>query len=144
MVALMRARGIEAVEGGFLTYEHGEGQVDLVHSRHALHHLPDFWKAVALDRVARMLKPGGALILRDIVYSFAPSEAASAIEQWLNGAPADPAQGWTADELAVHVRSEYSTFSWLLEQILDRVGFDIADRECSESQVYASYTCRRR
>jgi SAM-dependent methyltransferase len=144
MVALMRARGIEAVEGGFLTYEHREERVDLVHSRNALHHLPDFWKAVALDRVAQMLRPGGALILRDIVYSFAPSEAESVIEQWLKDASVDPARGWTADELAAHVRSEYSTFSWLLEQILDRAGFDIADRECSESQVYASYTCRRR
>ena len=144
MVSLMRARGIEAAEGGFLTYEHGDGQVDLVHSRNALHHLPDFWKAVALDRVARMLKPGGALILQDIVYSFAPSRAAVVIEQWLERAPIDPARGWTADELAEHVRSEHSTFSWLLEEILDRAGFDIIDREYSESQVYASYTCRLR
>ena len=144
MVALMRARGIEAVEGGFLTYEHGEGQVDLVHSRNALHHLPDFWKAVALDRVARMLKPGGTLLLEDIVYSFAPSEAASVIQPWLEGAMADPGRGWTADELAVHVRSEHSTFSWLLEQILDRDGFDITDYRYSESRVYASYACRRR
>jgi SAM-dependent methyltransferase len=144
MVALMRARGIEAVEGGFLTYRHSDEQVDLVHSRNALHHLPDFWKAVALDRVAQMLKPGGALILQDIVYSFAPSETESVIEQWLKDAPTDPLRGWTAHELAEHVRSEHSTFSWLLEEILDRVGFDVTDRRYSESQVYASYTCRVR
>jgi SAM-dependent methyltransferase len=144
MVALMRARGIEAVEGGFLSYEHEGEQVDLVHSRHALHHLPDFWKVMALDRVAQMLKPGGALILEDIVYSFAPSEAAKAIEQWLEHAPTDPALGWTAQQLAEHVRTEQSTFSWLLEPILERAGFDIADRRYSESQVYAAYTCRLR
>jgi ubiquinone/menaquinone biosynthesis C-methylase UbiE len=144
MVSLMRSRGIEAVEGGFLTYEHEEEQVDLVHSRHALHHLPDFWKAVALDRVARMLTPGGALILTDIVYSFAPSEAATAIEEWLQRAPASPAQGWTAEELAEHVRNEQSTFSWLLEPILVRAGFDITDRRYSENQIYAAYTCRLR
>jgi ubiquinone/menaquinone biosynthesis C-methylase UbiE len=144
MVALMRSRGIEAVEGGFLTYEHEDEQVDLVHSRHALHHLPDFWKAVALDRVARMLEPGGALILADIVYSFAPSEAAAAIEGWLQHAPASPAHGWTAEELAEHVRSEQSTFTWLLEPILDRAGFDITDRRYSEDRIYAAYTCRLR
>ena len=144
MVALMRNRGIEAVEGGFLSYEHGDGGVDLVHSRHALHHLPDFWKAVALDRVAQMLKPGGALILQDIVYSFEPAEAASVIERWLDHASTDPARGWTADELAEHIRSEHSTFSWLLEEMLDRVGFDVIDRRHSESQVYSSYTCRLR
>jgi hypothetical protein len=66
------------------------------------------------------------------------------IEQWLGQAPTDPARGWTADELAEHIRSEHSTFSWLLEQILDRAGFGVIDRHYSESRVYASYTCRRR
>jgi SAM-dependent methyltransferase len=144
MVALMRTRGIDAVEGGFLTYEHDDGQVDLVHSRNALHHLPDFWKAVALDRVARMLKPRGALVLEDIVYSFAPSEAAGVIERWLENASTDRGRGWTADELAEHVRREYSTFAWLLEPILDRVGFDVIDRWYSESRVFAAFTCRLR
>ena len=144
MVALIRARGIEAVQGGFLTYEHDDGKVDLVHSRNALHHLPDFWKAVALDRVAQMLRRGGALLLVDIVYSFNPSEADTVVEQWLENAPADPAQGWTAAELAQHVRTEHSTFSWLLESILDRVGFEVTARSYSESRVYASYVCSRR
>jgi len=144
MVALMRARGIEAIEGGFLDYEHAHGEVDLVHSRNALHHLPDFWKAVALDRIAQLLKPGGALVLQDIVYSFDPSEAASVIEQWLDDAPVDAVGGWTAHELAEHVRSEHSTFAWLLELILDRVGFDVVDCRYSGTRVHASYTCRLR
>ena len=143
MVASMREKGIEAVQGGFLTYRH-EGQVDLVHTRNALHHLPDFWKALALERVAQTLKPGGALILADIVYSFSPSQASTVIERWLDEAPADARAGWTAAELAQHVRTEHSTFSWLLEPILDRVGFEITTRQYSESQVYASYVCHRR
>ena len=144
MVASMRGNGIEAVQGGFLTYEHEGEQVDLVHSRNTLHHLPDFWKAVALDLMAQLLKPGGVLILVDIIYSFDPSEAEAVIERWLESAPADAAQGWTAAELAEHIRSEHSTFSWLLELILDRVGFEVATRWYSESRVYASYVCRRR
>jgi SAM-dependent methyltransferase len=143
MVSVMRARGIEAVQGGFLTYEHDGDQADLVHSRNALHHLPDFWKAVALDRVARMLRHGGALVLVDLVYSFDPSDAETAIESWLQNAPTDPAQGWPAAELAQHVRAEHSTFSWLLEPILNRAGFEITDRSHSESRIYASYLCRR-
>jgi hypothetical protein len=86
----------------------------------------------------------GALVLEDIVYSFAPSEAASVIERWLERAPTDPVQGWTRDELAEHVRSEHSTFSWLLELLLDRVGFDVTENWYSESRVYAAYTCRLR
>jgi SAM-dependent methyltransferase len=141
MVQLLEARGIEAVRGGFLTYEHDGGQVDLVHSRNALHHLPDFWKALALERVAQILKLGGAFI--DLVYTFSPSEATTVIERWLDGATADSARGWTRAELEQHVRAEFSTFSWLLEAILDRVGFEITTRCYSESLVYASYVCRR-
>jgi predicted TPR repeat methyltransferase len=40
MVTAMRERGIEAVEAGFLTYEHEGELADLVHSRNALHPYP--------------------------------------------------------------------------------------------------------
>ena len=39
------------VEAGFLSYEHEGDPPQLVHSRNALHHLPDFWKGVALSRI---------------------------------------------------------------------------------------------
>ena len=44
--------------GGFLSYSPA-GPVDGVYTRHALHQLPDFWKAVALHRIAAMLRPAG-------------------------------------------------------------------------------------
>jgi ubiquinone/menaquinone biosynthesis C-methylase UbiE len=62
---------IEVVRAGFLTYDHPGEPVDLVYSRYALHHLPDMWKAIALTRMHRMLRPGGALRLWDVVYDFA-------------------------------------------------------------------------
>jgi SAM-dependent methyltransferase len=144
MVASMRGRGLEAVHAGFLTYEHEGDPPDAVHTRNALHHLPDFWKAIALDRVARLLPRRGVLLLTDLVYGFDPGEADDAIEAWLAGAATDPARGWTADELAEHVRDEQSTFTWLLEPMLERAGFEIRDRRLSESRTYASYTCVRR
>lgn len=142
MVALMRSRGIDAVQAGLLTYEHEGDPADAVVSRNVLHHLPDFWKAVALERVARMLRPGGAFFLRDIVYAFEPGDAEAAIEAWLQAAPDDPADGWTRPQLAEHVRDEHSTFTWLLEPMLQRAGFEI--RERSASAIYASYRCVRR
>jgi SAM-dependent methyltransferase len=144
MVATLRARGVEAVQAGFLTYEHQGDPPDAVFSRNALHHLPDFWKAVALDRVAHLLRPGGVLMLQDIVYSFDPDDADAAIAAWLEAAPVDPANGWTAEQLAQHVREEHSTFAWLLEPILERVGFEIGDRWFSANRMYAAYVCRRR
>jgi SAM-dependent methyltransferase len=144
MCAAAREQGVEAVCAGFLTYEHEGDPPEAVFKRNALHHLPDFWKAVALERIARLLKPGRALLLRDIVYSFEPAEADAAIGAWLASAPTDPASGWTAAQLAEHVRDEHSTYSWLLEPMLDRVGFDVRERSLSATRVHAMYACIRR
>jgi len=141
MVDNMRRRGVEAVHAGFLTYEHEGAPPGAVFSRNALHHLPDFWKTVALERIARLLQPRGVLLLRDIVYSFEPGDADDAIASWLASAPDDPAKGWTADQLAEHLREEHSTFTWLLEPMLERAGFVIHERWVSPNRAYAAYTC---
>lgn len=144
MVAAMRKHGVEAVRAGFLSYEHEGEPPDAVFTRNSLHHLPDFWKAVALERIARLLRPGGVLLLRDIVYSFEPREAEQAINSWLNSAPTDASKGWTAAQLAEHVREERSTFTWLLEPLIEHVGFEIRERWLSPNRIYAAYTCVRR
>lgn len=135
--------GLTCVRAGFLSYEHRGGLADAVHSRHALHQLPDFWKAVALDRIAGMLRPGGVLRLRDLIYDFAPGETAAVMDRWLAGAVEDPALGYTRHDLAEHVRTEYSTFRWLLEPMLSAAGFDIVRADFAGG-VYGAYTCVRR
>ena len=134
---------IECVRAGFLGYEHTGPPADAVHTRHALHQLPDFWKAVALDRIAGMLRPGGVLRLRDLIYDFRPSDAERVIENWLDGAAEDPERGYTRADLAEHVRTEHSTFRWLLEPMITAAGFEIADAEFRGS-VYGAYTCVKR
>jgi ubiquinone/menaquinone biosynthesis C-methylase UbiE len=138
------AANVEFVRAGFLTYQHQGAPADAVYSRHALHQLPDFWKGMALERIAAVLRPGGVLRLRDLVWSFDPGEAVGWLDAWLAAAPNDPARGWTAEELATHIREEYSTYSWLLEAMLERVGFDIVEREVSPSRTFAAYVCVRR
>ena len=81
---------------------------DGVYTRHALHQLPDFWKALVLQRTAGMLRPGGVLRLRDLIY----------------------------DE---HIRTEFSTFRWLLEPMLAQAGFEIVTAEF-EGRLYGAYT----
>lgn len=132
---------LECVQAGFLSYAHQGELADFVHSRHALHHLSDFWKAVALARIAAMLRPGGVFRLRDLIYSFDPADAERAIESWLSHASASPDIGWTRPELETHVREEHSTFTWLLEPMLERAGFTIVEREYSNSGIYTAYTC---
>jgi SAM-dependent methyltransferase len=141
-VARRRCGAVEWVEGGFLTYEHEGDPPQLVHSRNALHHLPDFWKGVALSRIRTLLAPGGILVLRDLVYDFEPADADRRIEEWLAGAAPTSAEGWTRAELETHVRNEHSTFAWLLESLLEHAGFEIIERDV-RSRIYATYVSRR-
>ena len=130
---------LDYVQGGFLSYSPAV-PADGVYTRHALHQLPDFWKAVALSRIAAMLRPGGILRLRDLVYDFRPEEAEEVFAGWLAAAAADPADGYTAADYAEHIRTEHSTFRWLLEPMLAAAGFEIADVSY-ERRLYGAYTC---
>jgi SAM-dependent methyltransferase len=136
---------VDCVRAGFLTYEHEGEPVDFVYTRNALHHLPDFWKALALRRIADVLRPGGVLLLRDLVFSFEPGEAESRIADWIDATAVErPEDGWTRDELIAHVRDEHSTFSWLLEPMLERAGFEILITDYGTVGAYAAYVCAKR
>jgi len=132
---------VECVHAGFLSYQRRGVPVDFVYSRNALHHLPEFWKAVALERVSLMLRPGGILRLRDIVFAFEPSEAERFIGHWLDSATESRKDGWTRAGLAAHLRDEHSTFSWLLEPMLERAGFEIKQASYESRRVFAEYVC---
>ncbi len=137
------ARNVELVSAGFLSYEHKGPAPDVVYSRFALHHLPDFWKAIALCRIAGMLRPGGVLRLWDVVYHFEPREAEARIDAWIDDTTAsDVEHGWTRAELAEHVRDEHSTFTWLLEPMIERSGFRIEDARHSTDGFFAEYVAR--
>jgi ubiquinone/menaquinone biosynthesis C-methylase UbiE len=135
-------RNVELVHAGFLTYEHAGAPADFVYSRFALHHLPDFWKAVALDRLRRIVRPGAIVRLWDVVYDFAPAEAEERIEAWC-ATGGDGVEGeWSRAELEEHVRDEHSTFSWILEPIMRRCGFEIEAAEHSGDGIFAKYVLR--
>lgn len=114
-VKMAKRTNIDVVQAGFLTYEHEGPAADLVYSRYALHHLPDFWKAIALDRIRQVLRPGGVLRLWDVIYSFDPSEAEARIEAWCATVGTTVVDAWNRSDLEEHVRDENSTFSWLIE-----------------------------
>jgi ubiquinone/menaquinone biosynthesis C-methylase UbiE len=138
----LRLSNIELVQAGFLTYEHIGSPADFIYSRFALHHLPDFWKAVALNRLRQMVRPGGVLRLWDVVYDFAPSEAEDRIETWC-ATGGDTVEGeWSRAELEEHVRDEHSTFSWVLELMIRRSGFEINDAQHSQDGVFSKYLLR--
>jgi ubiquinone/menaquinone biosynthesis C-methylase UbiE len=134
---------IECVQAGFLSYQHTGPSADAVFTRNALHQLPDFWKALALHRVAAVLRPGGVLRLHDLIFDFQPADAGTVLERWLDSGAADPSIGYTREDYAEHIRTEYSTFRWLLEPMLTAARFDIVAADFNRP-VYGAYTCVKR
>ncbi|WP_458115670.1 class I SAM-dependent methyltransferase [Arthrobacter sp. D2-10] len=120
---------VNLVNAGFLSYAHTAGAVDFVYSRYALHHLPDFWKAIALQRMRTAMSPGGICRLWDVVYDFDPSEATERIEAWCSQGGDSVDGEWSRDEFEEHIREEHSTFRWLLEPMFNRAGFDIVETQ---------------
>jgi ubiquinone/menaquinone biosynthesis C-methylase UbiE len=149
MLAALRAKGsaeglanLDFVNAGFLSYTQEE-PADGVYTRNALHQLPDFWKALALQRIADMLRPGGVLRLRDLIYDFQPDQARDIFDGWFANAASDPAAGYTAADYAEHIRTEFSTFRWLLEPMLAAAGFGVVSVSFA-GRLYGAYTCVRR
>ncbi|PPF68522.1 class I SAM-dependent methyltransferase [Clavibacter michiganensis] len=133
---------VTVAQGGYLTFEWPAGSADLVYSRYALHHLPDFWKALALDRMRRMLRTGGVLRVWDVVYNFPVSEAVERIEHWCSTGYSDEEGGWTRADLEEHVTDEHSTFTWLLEPMFTQAGFSIERAEYDDDGIFAKYLLR--
>jgi SAM-dependent methyltransferase len=149
MLAALRERAaraglanVECVQAGFLSYEHTGPPADAVFTRNALHQLPDFWKALALEKIAGLVRPGGVLRLHDLIFDFQPAEADAVLDAWLADGAADPSDGYTRDDFAEHVRTEFSTFRWLFEPMLTAAGFRIVTGSF-DRQVYGEYTCVR-
>jgi SAM-dependent methyltransferase len=149
MLAALRDRvactglpNIECVQAGFLSYEHTGPPADAVFTRNALHQLPDFWKVLALDRIANLLRPGGVLRLHDLIFDCQPAEAEAVVDSWLEDAADDPSLGYTRDDFALHLRTEFSTFRWLFEPMLAAAGFGIVTAGFDD-RVYGTYTCVR-
>jgi len=142
-VEAAKLENVEVARAGFLSYEHRGRPADFVYSRYALHHLPDFWKAMALARIHRIVRPGGVLRLSDVVYSFDSAEAGERIEAWCATGGHDVEAEWSRAELEEHVRDEHSTFTWLLEPMIERSGFEIEDARYSPDGFFAQYVARR-
>jgi SAM-dependent methyltransferase len=149
MLAVLRDRAadaglanVECVQAGFLSYEHTGAPADAVFTRNALHQLPDFWKALALERIAGLLRPGGVLRLRDLIFDFQPAQARAVLGDWLDDAVEDPERGYTREDFIEHLRTEFSTFRWLLEPMLAAAGFTVLTADFDGS-IYGAYTCVR-
>lgn len=132
---------IRFLPGGFLTYRHQNEPLDAIVSQIALHHLPDFWKQIALLNMAGMLRPGGKLCLRDIVYSFDPQDYERQIERFIASTGEKAGPGF-AQRMTSHINKEFSTMDWIMRGLIERAGFAI-EREEHRERFLGLYLCRK-
>lgn len=134
-------QNVTFVKAGFLTYEHKASPVDLVVTKAALHHLPDFWKQIALLRINRMLKQDGLLYLHDVVFRFDLIDYSQKLDQWITDFGKAVGEDFRR-EAEIHVREEYSTFGWIMDRMLANAGFSIEKTKMRDSFV-TEYVCRK-
>lgn len=132
---------VSTVPSGFLTYQHDGDSFDGIVANINLHHLPDFWKQIAICRFFDFLKPGGRLFLADVVFGFEPRNYQEAIDNWLAGMR-DIAGQQMADETIVHIRDEFSTWEWIMSGMLERAGFKI-DKNYEMMPNIRAYICSK-
>jgi hypothetical protein len=92
----------------------------------------------------KVLRPGGTLRLLDIALSFDPANAQDGIERWCATLPirAETDGEWVRADIEEHVRDEHSTFTWLLEPMIERSGFRIEGVTYSPDGILAEYVAR--
>jgi putative AdoMet-dependent methyltransferase len=127
-------------QGGFLSGHAPAEPVDAVVTQLALHHLPDFWKARALVRIAGRLRPGGKFFLMDAVYPAGAAESDDFFRTAVAGVR--ERSGDRGAQMTIeHIRKEYSTFDWILEGLLQRAGLQVLRKEAAG--FLTSYVCER-
>jgi SAM-dependent methyltransferase len=135
-----RKVAIRTQSAGLLSFAYQPNSYDLVVSEFALHHLPDFWKAVALSRIHGALKPGANLFLRDIVFVGMPDGPERDVEQWADFNIKN--HGFSRDSVVTHMRDEHSTFGWVIERMLSDVGFTLVSVDY-HAPLHGTYLLRK-
>ncbi len=130
---------ITFVESGFLHYQPVSGPVDYVTTSFALHHLPDYWKAIALKKMYGLLNDKGQLYIQDVVI-----EEKDSIEQINAFIQSQEQRGgdFLKKDAIEHFRDEFSTYDWVLEGMLERAGFIVNSKE-SCTGLIAKYFCTK-
>lgn len=121
-----RAR-VRPQPAGLLSFAYEPNSYDLIVSEFTLHHLPDFWKAVALSRIFAALKPGAKFYLRDIVFITMPDGSERNVDEWADFYITN--QDFERDSVVTHMRDKHSTFGWVIERMLTEVGFTMVSAD---------------
>lgn len=132
---------IKFVKAGFLTSSFPDCSFDAVISQLVLHHLPDFWKSVAINNVARMLKREGIFYLLDSILTFEIQSYGKTIKDVIEFARKNIGEQ-IAEEIIVNIRDEYPTYDWIIENLMVKNGFTIKTK-MKYTDVISLFVCSK-
>jgi hypothetical protein len=89
-----------------------------------------------------MLKVGGGFFLFDIVFPSEATDIEDRIGAWARSTALQSGHELAA-EAEIHIREEYSTCDWIMEELLERAGFEIESAWYGDG-FQATYVCIRR
>jgi 2-polyprenyl-3-methyl-5-hydroxy-6-metoxy-1,4-benzoquinol methylase len=135
-----RKVAIRTQSAGLLSFAYQAESYDLIVSEFTLHHLPDFWKAVAMARIFAALKPGANFYLRDIVFVRTPDGSERDIEEWAEFSTSN--HDFNRDSVITHMRDEHSTFGWVIERMLVDAGFELVSVDY-HAPLHGTYLLRK-
>jgi 2-polyprenyl-3-methyl-5-hydroxy-6-metoxy-1,4-benzoquinol methylase len=135
-----RKAPVRTQSAGLLSFAYRPESYDLIVSEFTLHHLPDFWKAVAMSRIYRALKPGATFYLRDIVYASMPDAVERDVDQWADFEIKN--HDVPRESVVTHMRDEYSTFGWVMERMLTDIGFTLVSADY-HAPMHGTYLLRK-
>ncbi|WOH79726.1 class I SAM-dependent methyltransferase [Bradyrhizobium sp. BEA-2-5] len=135
-----RKAKIRTQPAGLLSFAYQPNSYDLIVSEFTLHHLPDFWKAVAMSRIFNALKPGANFYLRDMVFVGMPDGVDRDVEGWADFQIKN--HDFVRESVVTHMRDEYSTFGWVMERMLTDVGFTLVSADY-HAPMHGTYLLRK-
>jgi putative AdoMet-dependent methyltransferase len=139
-VESQKKANIQFYNAGFLTFDNYDEPFDVIVTQLTLHHLPDYWKMIALRRTYGMLKEGGKFYLRDVVFPSLIRDYDSYFNKIITDLQKS-AGDKLAEETEIHIRDEFSTLDWIMEGLLKNAGF------CIEAVKFdgfmAGYLCKK-
>ncbi len=132
---------VQFQNAGFLTYESTEN-FDAIITQLSLHHLPDYWKMIALRRIYEVLKDGGKFYLRDVVFPSQIKDYDGYFQEIISELR-KVAEEKIAEETEIHIKNEFSTLDWIMEGLLKRAGFNIEEVNYYDGFM-ANYLCTKK
>jgi putative AdoMet-dependent methyltransferase len=78
-----------------------------------------------------------------MIFTFPPADYARHIQALVDGLGRTDGTGWSREDFESHIREEFSTYSWILEGLLDRAGFDVI-ATAFPRPTHGEICCRRR